>query len=219
LVCADLNARARRDTVDELHRPSRSVVGKDPLAAAEQDRLDHQVELVDQPFGEQGPDEEAATPYRVPVFANRNGQLSCRYQRSGLAGGQRELGVPLDDRDIEALNLFDEVAASPENRLAFFLERGDMIVVNNYTVMHARTRFSNFPEPERKRRLLRLWLDAEGFRDVPGEFRLFARSNGVPRQDGRRASFDFRKLYQDDPVATGGVPDLKVSDGDAAQRR
>ncbi len=170
-------------------------------------------------LGEQGADEEAATPYRVPVFANRNGQLSCRYQRSGLAGGQRERGVPLEQGDIEALNLFDEVAASPENRLAFFLERGDMIVINNYTVMHARTRFTNFPEPERKRRLLRLWLDADGFRDVPGEFRLFEKSNGVPRQEGRRASFDFKKLYRDDPVATGGVPDLKVSDGDAAQRR
>jgi len=35
---------------------------------------------------------------------------------------------------------------------------------------------------------MRLWLDAEGFRDVPGEFRL-SPGAGVPRQDGRRASF------------------------------
>ncbi len=168
-------------------------------------------------LGEEGPGEEPATPYRVPVFANRNGQLSCRYQRSGIAGGHRELGVPLDERELEALNLFDGIAAAPENRLAFFLERGDMIVVNNYTVMHARTRFTNFPEPERRRHLVRLWLDNEGFRDVPKEFNLF-RTNGVPRQEGRRASFDFAKLYRDDPVASGGVPDLKVSD-EAAQRR
>src|SRR5947209_17871863 len=47
-------------------------------------------------LGEEGPGEEPATPYRVPVFANRNGQLSCRYQRSGIAGGHRELGAPLD---------------------------------------------------------------------------------------------------------------------------
>src|SRR6266849_3630964 len=169
-------------------------------------------------LGEEGPGEEPATPYRTPVFANRNGQLSCRYQRSGIAAGQRERGVPLDERDIEALNLFDEVAAAPENRLAFFLERGDMIVINNYTVMHARTRFTNFPEPERQRRLVRLWFDSEDFRDVPREFNLFA-TNGVPRQEGRRASFDFKKLYSDDPVATGGVPDLKISDGEAAHER
>lgn len=169
-------------------------------------------------LGEQGAGEDAATPYRVPVFANRNGQLSCRYQRSGIAAGHRELGVSLEERDIEAMNLFDELAAAPENRLAFFLERGDMIVINNYTVMHARTRFTNFPDPGRQRRLVRLWLDADGFRDVPKEFKLFT-TNGVPRQEGRRASFDFRKFYQDDPVATGGVPDLKLSDGEAARRR
>ncbi|HYS51959.1 MAG TPA: TauD/TfdA family dioxygenase, partial [Burkholderiales bacterium] len=169
-------------------------------------------------LGEEGPDEEPTTPYRTPVFANRNGQVSCRYQRAGIAAGMRERGVPLEERDIEALNLFDQIAADPENRLAFFLERGDMIVINNYAVMHARTRFTNFPEPERQRRLVRMWFDAEGFRDVPREFNLFA-ENGIPRQEGRRATFDFKKLYRDDPVATGGVPDLKVSDGEATQGR
>lgn len=169
-------------------------------------------------LGEEGPGEEPTTPYRMPVFANRNGQISCRYQRAGIAAGQRERGVPLEERDIEALNLFDAIAAAPENRLAFFLERGDMIVINNYTVMHARTRFTNFPEPERQRRLVRLWLDAEGFRDVPREFKLFA-ENGIPKQEGRRATFDFKKLYRDDPVATGGVPDLKITDGEAARSR
>ncbi len=166
-------------------------------------------------LGEQAPGEEPATLYRVPVFANRGGQLSCRYQRAGIAAGHRERGVPLDERDLQALNLFDEVAAAPENRLAFFLERGDMIVINNYTVMHARTRFTNYPEPERQRRLVRLWLDAQGFRDVPREFNLFA-TNGVPKQEGKRASYDFRKLYRDDPAA-GGVPDLQVTDDEAAQ--
>lgn len=168
-------------------------------------------------LGEEGAGEEPATPYRMPVFANRNGQLSCRYQRAGIAGGMRERGVPLEERDIAALNLFDQVASAPENRLAFFLERGDMIVVNNYTVMHARTSFTNFPEPGRQRRLVRMWFDAEGFRDVPREFNLFT-GNGIPRQEGRRATFDFKKLYRDDPVATGGVPDLKITDDEAARR-
>jgi len=42
---------------------------------------------------------------------------------------------------------------------------------------------------------------------VPREFNLFE-SNGVPPQSGRRASYDFRKLYADDPVASGGVPSI-----------
>jgi Taurine catabolism dioxygenase TauD, TfdA family len=158
-------------------------------------------------LGEEAPDEEPATPYRVPVFANRNGALSVRYQRAGIAAGHRERGVPLTERDIAAFDLFDEVAKAPENRLAFYLERGEMMVINNYTVMHARTAFTNYPEPERQRRLVRLWLDAPGFRDVPPEFNLF-KTNGVPPQPGRRATYDFKKLYAEDPVASGGIPKI-----------
>ncbi|HWI98936.1 MAG TPA: TauD/TfdA family dioxygenase [Burkholderiales bacterium] len=158
-------------------------------------------------LGEEGPNEEPTTPYRVPVFSAVKDQLSCRYQRAGIAAGHRSRGVPLTDEDIAAFNLFDEIAKAPENRLAFYLERGEMMVVNNYTVMHARSQFENHPEPERQRRLVRLWLDAPGFRDVPREFNLFE-SNGVPPQSGRRASYDFRKLYADDPVASGGVPSI-----------
>jgi alpha-ketoglutarate-dependent taurine dioxygenase len=158
-------------------------------------------------LGEEGEGEEPVTPFRVPVFAVKNGQLSCRYQRTGIAGGHKALGVPLTDEDIAAFNLFDEIAKAPENRLSFFLERGEMLVLNNYALLHARTQFKNYPEPERQRRLIRLWLDRPGFRDVPKEFNHF-RGNGVPKQEGRRASFDFKKLYADDPVATGGMPKL-----------
>jgi Taurine catabolism dioxygenase TauD, TfdA family len=167
-------------------------------------------------LGEEGPGEAPVTPHRVPVFARHGGptgkdQVSVRYQRSGIVGGHRAAGIALSALELEALDLFDAIARAPENRLAFYLERGDMVVLNNYTVMHARTGFTNFPEPERKRLLVRLWLDRPGFRDVPEEFKFFA-TNGVPRQDGKRASYDFKKLYADDPLATGGLPDLQLDD-------
>lgn len=156
-------------------------------------------------LGEEAPDEEPTTPYRVPVFSLIGEQLSCRYQRSGIAAGHKERGVPLTEEDIAAFNLFDEIAKAPENRLSFHLERGEMMVINNYTLMHARSEFRNYPELERQRRLVRLWLDAPGFRDVPPEFNLF-KANGVPPQSGKRATYDFRKLYAEDPVASGGIP-------------
>jgi hypothetical protein len=166
-------------------------------------------------LGEEGPGEEPVTPYRIPVFVRGDGQLSCRYQRSGIAGGHRALGVPLTDTELAAMDLFDEIARAPENRLAFHLERGDMLVINNYTVMHARTRFVEFPEPERRRHLVRLWLDAEGFREVPREAHLFA-VNGVPPQAGRSCTFDFAKLYGDDPRATGGMPEMQLGEFELA---
>jgi Taurine catabolism dioxygenase TauD, TfdA family len=165
--------------------------------------------------GEEAPGEPPVTRERVPLFAVRDGQLSSRYLRSNLVAGHRALDMPLSTEEIAALNTFDAVATAPENRLAFFLERGDMLVVNNYTVMHARTSFKNYAEPERKRHLVRLWMDRPGFRKVPGEY-IFHEVNGVPRREGKSASLNFKKLYADDPVASGGVADLKVTDEMAA---
>ena len=184
-------------------------------------RAPHLLEMLYRGFhyhrlGEEGPGEEPVTPYRIPVFCQRNGQLSCRYQRAGIAAGHRDLGVALGATEIEALNLFDEVARAPENRLAFHLDRGDMLVVNNFTMMHARTAFTEYPEPERRRHLIRLWPDAEGFRDVPREFMLFAK-HGVPPQPGRQCSYDFKKLYGDDPVASGGMPEIKLDRTEASR--
>jgi len=162
-------------------------------------------------LGEEGPGEETVTPYRIPVFARRNGQISVRYQRSGIAAAHRALGIALTEQELAAMDLFDEVARAPEHRLAFFLERGGMLVINNYTVMHARTKFVEYPEPERRRHLVRLWLDAKDFRDVPREVHLFG-VNGVPPQPGRSCTFDFKQLYGDDPRATGGMPDAQLGE-------
>lgn len=168
-------------------------------------------------LGEEGDGEEPVTPYRMPVFAMRNGQLSCRYQRAGIAAGERALGHALSELDLQALDLFDEVARAPENRLAFSLARGEMVVINNYTVLHARTKFTEFPDAERRRRLVRLWLDQDGFRDVPPELYLF-KTNGVPPQPGKACTFDFKKLYSDDPRATGGMPRIDLSRAELAKR-
>jgi len=162
-------------------------------------------------MGEEGPGEEESTPFRVPVFAQVEGDLSVRYQRTGIAAGHRALGLPLEETDIEAFNLFDATALDPKHRLAFTLPRGSMLVLNNYVVMHARKRFANHADPAKVRRLVRLWHDAPGFRRVPREFNHFS-ANGVPPQEGRQCTYDFRQLYEDDPAGTGGVPDMRLDD-------
>ena len=162
-------------------------------------------------LGEEGEGEEPVSPYRIPVFGLKGGHLTCRYQRAGIAAGHRTAGVPLTDLELRSLDMFDEAAKAPEHRLAFYLERGDMLIVNNYTMLHARTGFTEHPEAERRRHLVRLWLDADGFRDVLRETHLFA-LNGVPPQPGRSCTYDFRKLYGDDPRATGGVPKQELDE-------
>jgi hypothetical protein len=155
-------------------------------------------------LGEEADGAPPVTRYRVPVFANVDGQVSVHYQRTGIAAGHRANGVPLGDDDIHALDLFDEVARMPEFRLEFDLERGDMLVINNYTIMHARAGFTNYPEPERIRRFVRLWPAGANFRKVPAEFEHFD-GPGVPPQLGKSCTFDFKDLAASDPRAVGSV--------------
>jgi hypothetical protein len=67
------------------------------------------------------------------------------------------------------------------------LERGDMQFINNYTTLHARTAFEDYPEPERRRLMVRLWLRSFGlrrprrvdhFRDYDGVPKILERGNG-----------------------------------------
>lgn len=162
-------------------------------------------------LGEEGPGEEAVTPFRVPVFANVEGDISVRYQRMGIAAGHQALGLPLTEAEIAALNTFDEVANDAAHRLVFDLKRGDLLVINNYTIMHARTHFTSFPEPERARLLVRLWPAGEHFRKVPKEFDHYA-GPGIPAQPGKRCTYDFSQLVTTDPRATGGVPSLNLTE-------
>ncbi len=71
-----------------------------------------------------------------------------------------EIG-PLPPDRIELLDRYDAWAGSPELRLDMALEPGDMQLLSNHTVVHARTAYRDHPEPERRRHLLRLWLSLD----------------------------------------------------------
>jgi Taurine catabolism dioxygenase TauD, TfdA family len=148
-------------------------------------------------LGEEGPDQEPVTPYRVPVFAVRGGHVSCRNIRAGFIAAHHELGVPITDRELAAIDLFDEIARRPENAVCCSLEPGTMVVINNYVVLHARRAFIDGPDLAHRRHLLRFWFDAPGFRDVPAEFQLMPGANGIPPQAGRRCTYDFQKLFRE----------------------
>jgi alpha-ketoglutarate-dependent taurine dioxygenase len=63
--------------------------------------------------------------------------------------------------ELELLEVYEEIALTPGIYLDMDLEPGDVQLVSNHTVLHARTQYEEWPEPERKRHLLRLWLSLE----------------------------------------------------------
>lgn len=145
----------------------------------------------------------------VPVFSMHDEQLSCRYVRTPIVAGQKEAGQPLNASQIEALDLFDKLACSPELRVTFRLDCGDIVLVNNLTVLHARTQFVDHAEPAPPRRLFRLWLGGfQGFRQVAPALNYFNGGQwGIP-VTGEKAHYDMQSLYAD--PATGGVARLGV---------
>ena len=73
----------------------------------------------------------------------------------------------MTDEDLAALDTFDSLAEDSTLRLDITFQPGDIQFVHNHTILHDRTAFVDWPEPERKRHLLRLWLAAPGARPLP----------------------------------------------------
>jgi len=106
--------------------------------------------------------------FDIPVFNDYKGYLSVIYARRYIQSGQRFAEARrLTDLDTEALDYFDSLANSPELRLDMEFRPGDIQLLHNHTILHDRTAYVDWDEPERKRHLLRLWLSPPDGRPLP----------------------------------------------------
>jgi hypothetical protein len=109
--------------------------------------------------------------FTIPVFNWHEGRLTTIYHRQYLDSAQRFPDAPrLTAAHVEALDLFDALAEDPALNLRMRLEPGDMQFVHNHTTLHDRLGFVDWPEPQRRRHLLRLWLACPGARPLPEVF-------------------------------------------------
>jgi hypothetical protein len=106
--------------------------------------------------------------FEIPVFNWFGGRLSTIYQRQYIDSAQRFAEAPrLTPARIEALNLFDALANDTALMMTMALQPGDMQFVHNHVLLHDRTAFEDWPERERRRHLLRLWLAPPAARALP----------------------------------------------------
>lgn len=112
---------------------------------------------------------EGKKPYfEIPVYNWYEGHLSVIFARRYIESARRFDDVaPLSDEEVEALDFFESLAEDPKLNLHLAFEPGDMQWVHNHTMLHDRTAFEDWPEPQRKRHLLRLWLALPGARPLP----------------------------------------------------
>jgi hypothetical protein len=109
--------------------------------------------------------------FEIPVFNWFDGQMSVIYQRQYIDSAQRFADAPrLTPAMVQALDAFDALANDPALHFLMTLQPGDVQLVHNHTLLHDRTAFTDWPEPERRRHLLRLWLAPADARPLPAVF-------------------------------------------------
>ena len=124
------------------------------------------------PVDRRGEVPEGKAPfYDAPVFNAHASLVSVLFSRLHIGSSQRfPEARRLASEDYEALDMLSELAADPELRLDMEFMPGDIQVLHNHTILHSRSAYEDWPEPERKRHLLRLWLSPPGARPLPPIF-------------------------------------------------
>ncbi len=169
-----------------------SVAIHNEMARARPDLL----EVLYQPFAWSWQTQEppgVAPWYPQPLFSMKDGRISCRYIRMHIKNGQRFDDAPrLTEKQIEALDYFDQLAWSPAFHFSFMFEPGDIQFVNNHVALHSRTAFDDWPEEDRRRHLLRMWMSAPNSRPLSDALSTIYRDRapgavrgGFPTRTGR----------------------------------
>ena len=123
------------------------------------------VEVMSQPYcwtkhAEANPNE--LPYYKSPVFNFLEGTLSIAFGPTHMKKGHALEAVPnMTPEQAEGISVMEQIAEEFHAEMNF--KRGDIQFINNYTILHSRTAFEDWPEPERKRTLWRLWLNIENF--------------------------------------------------------
>jgi hypothetical protein len=110
--------------------------------------------------------------FDMPIFHWHAGRLSCIYVRQYIESAQQLFPEArrLSRAQIAAMDLLDEIVNEPRVHLSMSFRAGDIQFLHNHQILHSRNDFENWPEPERHRHLLRLWLAPEKARPLPEVF-------------------------------------------------
>lgn len=106
-------------------------------------------------------DTDIKTVHR-PVLSTEDGGLRIRVSRNLIYQGYKLAGEAVDDESEAAIDAWFSIVDDPSMYTEFFFEPGQIQFVNNRVLGHKRTGFTDWPEPDRKRHLVRVWLREKG---------------------------------------------------------
>lgn len=108
---------------------------------------------------------------RQPVFSFCEGHFAANLLRVLIDRAHAHPELPdLTAEQIEALDTVEALANDPVLHATFRQEPGDMVFLNNWVTLHKRSAFEDWPEPERRRHILRIWLSMPNSRPLDPMF-------------------------------------------------
>lgn len=100
---------------------------------------------------------------RQPAFRPApDGGVEIAFSPRLVRQGAAIRGEAFDARAEAALEAIARITEDPDLAYAFDFAPGQIQVVNNKRIGHRRTGFVDWPEPERRRHLVRLWMRRDG---------------------------------------------------------
>ena len=104
----------------------------------------------------------------APVFEDDGDELKARFSVHQINSGYAMKGAPVDNEGAAALAATLDIFEDPEVSIDFEFQPGEIQFVDNRTLGHSRTEFEDWPDPEHRRHLVRLWLRDHGRRAYTG---------------------------------------------------
>ncbi len=110
--------------------------------------------------------------YRCSIISNDPSIFALRTNRKNTQAVEIDFedAPRLSSRQIEALDLLDQIMLEPGFAYSMPLEMGDMQLLNNYVTLHSRTQYEDHQDPDQKRHLLRLWLAVPYSQPLPQDW-------------------------------------------------
>ena len=114
--------------------------------------------------------------WKVPVFSIIDGYMTVNGGGQYALSAQRFPEVPNFTQDqLDGMEMYTDLCEELHHRQTF--NPGDIQFLNNHVIQHSRTEFEDWEDEDKKRHLLRLWLEVPDIRPIHEAFA--TRINGI----------------------------------------
>lgn len=93
---------------------------------------------------------------KSPIFFFKDNNLAMRYNRFYIENSCQVSSVKLNQNDISAIETIEKILIQDNIVFRLSLKQGDVLIADNYKILHSRTRFND--STYNKRCYIRIWI-------------------------------------------------------------